>query len=94
MNTINVQGELGSFQVFETNGLFASIYYGMFGSVPHQDMLDRFVDTYINHISDLKSIDEKCKKILDSFGYNYSEYYYWKLEGLNDYLCKPINSYN
>lgn len=38
----------------------------------------------------LEGIDEKCKMILDSYNYNYSEYYYFKFEGLNDYLCMPI----
>ena len=64
-NTIYVEDQQNSFSVIETNGLFESIFYGMFGSIPKKDELDSIVNTYVEHIEFYeRSPDEKCKKLL------------------------------
>jgi hypothetical protein len=64
-NTIYVEDQQNSFNIIETNGLFESIFYGMFGHVVEQDELDSFVNTYVEHIKFYeRSPDEKCKKML------------------------------
>lgn len=75
-NTINVQGESGSFRIIVTNGLFEAIYYGLFGSIPNEDHLSRFIDLYIQHISDydLKTADIKCKKLIPLIGKYYDKF--------------------
>jgi hypothetical protein len=75
-NTMNVQGETGSFHIIETNGLFEAIFYGLFGSVPNQDHLGKFVNTYVEHILDYGSKPSyiKCKKLLPLIRKYYDEF--------------------